>query len=171
VEAIRKSETELELLSRVESPLEAAGFRVVDLECRVGPRSMVRLFIERQGGMGIVNPTVSLEDCATATRLLEACEGWDDSLGRYELEVSSPGLDRRLRFRSDFESRVGEAVRVWLWEKLPGSGEKFRGTLVAVDGTGIEILVDSRSVAICWSLLRKAEAIWEPETASSKKRS
>lgn len=160
MEAIRKNEVESTLISRLEAPLAAAGYQVVDLECRQGPRSLVRIFIERQGATEAERAAVTLQDCTSVSRLLESVADWDGSLGKYDLEVSSPGLDRRLRKRSEFELWVRREIRVWLWEKLSGSGEKFRGVLTKVETDGIELEVDRKPVNVPWSLLRKAEGIW-----------
>src|SRR4051794_16535757 len=96
LESISKTPLELRILSLSENVLEPQGFRVVDVDCRVGHRSLLRIFIERAGSQ---NPT--LDDCASASRLLSAQLDTDEEIlpGAYDLEVSSPGLDRRLRLK------------------------------------------------------------------------
>jgi len=109
-------------LNGVLSPLlDAVGLELVDLELRPG---LVRVTVDRSGG-------VDLDALADANRVLSrAFDDLDPVPGRYTLEVSSPGVERRLRTPEQFDRAVGEVVSV---RTLPGTGEvrRVQGRLVS----------------------------------------
>jgi ribosome maturation factor RimP len=85
------------------------GLEFVDLEWRaIRPRGLLRLYVDKPGGVGI-------GDCERLSRelgdVLDAAAVID---GGYDLEVSSPGLDRQLRKEREFRWAVGKQVRCWL---------------------------------------------------------
>jgi len=98
---------------------------LVDLEVRGRPAATLRLFIDRSGG-------VDLELCAAVSHAL------DDVRERYSLEVSSPGLDRRLRKPAHFAAALGEEVAVKLTAPQEGRSN-VRGRLDGADERGIAI--------------------------------
>lgn len=107
------------------------GLELVDLEWRAhGPRGIVRVFIDRPGGVGIA-------DCERVSRELgDVLEVADVIPGAYDLQVSSPGLDRTLRKDRELRWAVGKRVRCWLRD----AGE-LTGRLVEVtdDQLGLEL--------------------------------
>src|SRR5687767_6805867 len=127
VVSIAKSESEKRILELCEKHLEPEGFRAVDVDCHLAGRSIVRIFIERivpSGG----DSTPSLENCASASRLLGPVLEADPMIpGAFDLEVSSPGLDRRLRLDKDFEQVVGEEVKLKLIERIESIGANLTG--------------------------------------------
>ena len=116
-------------LSRVESTLSAVlashGLSLVDLEYhREGRRWVLRLFVDKPGG-------VNVADCQRLSH--EAGDVLDVSgliEESYDLEVSSPGLDRELRSDREFTWATGKDVRCWLREAVEGQTE-LSGILVA----------------------------------------
>ena len=82
---------------------------IFDVEIAVeGPRTVIRVFIDREGG-------VELRDCVSFSRKLGAILEVEDPLdGPYSLEVSSPGMDRKLRRPKHFAACKGKRVRVSL---------------------------------------------------------
>jgi ribosome maturation factor RimP len=98
------------------------GLELVDLEWKGSrPRGVLRLFVDKPGGVGIGDCerlSRELGDVLDAAALIE---------GGYDLEVSSPGLDRQLRTEREFRWAVGKQVRCWLTD-----GRDVRGRLVAV---------------------------------------
>ena len=106
-------------------------------------RRTVRVFIDKPGG-------VNVDDCAVASRAMSAVldERTDLFRGRYFLEVSSPGAERRLRSREDFERFAGRKalLRVRSEEKgievLKGKIGEFKGDILGFeleDGTHIAV--------------------------------
>jgi ribosome maturation factor RimP len=125
------------LLALLEPPLTAMGYELVDLEVRVGGNGLLRIYIDREGG-------VDLEDCERVSRqigtLLDVEEPIPDS---YALEVSSPGLDRPLRTAAHFERFAGHEAKIRLAGPLEGR-RNFKGRLCGVEDDGILIDVDGR---------------------------
>src|SRR5512145_567247 len=79
-----------------------------------GPRTVIRVFIDREGGVGI-------GDCESFSRRLGAVLDVEDPVpGPYALEVSSPGVNRRLSKPRHFASAEGRRVRVTLAEPVGG---------------------------------------------------
>ncbi|HZD54669.1 MAG TPA: ribosome maturation factor RimP, partial [Candidatus Aquicultoraceae bacterium] len=123
---------------------------LVDLEiAREGPRSVVRVFLDREGG-------VTLRDCEAFSRRLGALLDVEDPVaGPYSLEVSSPGLNRRLKAPRHFAACRGKRVRVSLSSPVEGS-RNFRGILLGSDEEGIELERDGRSFRLPYRLMRRA---------------
>jgi ribosome maturation factor RimP len=116
------------------------SLEVVDVNItRDGGRAFLRISIDKEGG-------VTLDDCAQANELIgQVLEREDVVKGPYVLEVMSPGLDRPLRRRQDYERSRGRRVRVNL--KQPFEGERsMRGILRDVTegtmrlDTGLEVI-------------------------------
>src|SRR2546423_5293931 len=102
----RKEEI-LEKVRQLAAPLAAQeGLELVDVEIGGGHgRQTLRLFIDRPGG-------VSLDDCTSVSRALSTALDVEDPIqGAYDLEVSSPGLDRPLPTPEHFENYAGEKIR------------------------------------------------------------
>ncbi len=103
----RKEEI-VEKVRAIAAPLAAGeGLELVDVELAgAGGRTTLRLYIDRDGG-------VSLDDCTSVSRAVSAALDVEDPIqGAYDLEVSSPGLDRPLRTPEQFSKYAGENVRV-----------------------------------------------------------
>lgn len=121
-------------LSReIETRLEQLGFELVELE-RAGSRSrpILRLRIDRLDpaeGHG-----VSLDDCTRVSRALEAWLDEEPDLPeRYVLEVSSPGVERPLVRRRDFERFAGEEIAIHGKGAIHGGSKRVEGTLLGID--------------------------------------
>ena len=99
------------------------GFELVELEFgQSDDNGLLRLYIDQEGG-------VSLDDCTHVSRMFGALLDVEDPIpGRYSLEISSPGLTRRLNRPQDFQTRLGETVKVKLAKPLNGR-RSFKGTL------------------------------------------
>ena len=122
-----------ELQEVLESALQEGGYELVDLE-RAGHRSrpILRLRIDRldaEPGAGI-----TVDDCARASRQLEeVLDAREDLLQSYILEVSSPGVERPLRKRRDFERAVGLEICVRGYQPLVEGSKRVEGVLLDVE--------------------------------------
>jgi ribosome maturation factor RimP len=116
---------------------------------REGPRTFLRVFVEREGG-------VPLSDIATFSRRFGAVLEVEDPMdGPYVLEVSSPGVTRRLRRPEHFERSLGKRVRVTL--TAPREGRRnLVGELSGCDGGGIEVVADGTTYRVPYGEIRKA---------------
>lgn len=124
---------------------------IVDIELAGNARrTVVRIFLDKPGG-------VTLEDCTRFSRALSAVLDVEEPIRtQYVLEVSSPGLDRPLKSKKDFNRSVGKLVRIVTREKI--DGESFLiGRIQAVDEDTVAVLVDgSREVSIPFEQISKA---------------
>jgi len=95
--------------------LKEENLELVDLEFSPsGSRSLLRIYVDKAGG-------VTIDECANLSRKVSDFLDMEDLIPhRYNLEVSSPGLDRPLVKREDFIRKVGEKVRVFLKEPVDG---------------------------------------------------
>ena len=129
------------LIELLEPTLQTLGYELIDLDARVGSNGLLRLYIDKE-------PQVTLEDCEFVSRQIGAFLDVEDPLpGQYVLEVSSPGIDRRLRTAEHFARYVGEEVKVEMSSPLEGR-RRFRGWLRTVQDETLELEVDKR----IWSL-------------------
>lgn len=146
----------------VRRTVEQLGYEFVDLEVS-GRARLLRVFLDRHPAPGQALPApgtgVTIDDCVAVsnqlTRVLEV-EGVDYD----RLEVSSPGLDRPLRSRGDFQRFMGSKASITL--RVPLNGRKrFVGTLV---GLGEEaVAVDMEGVAVQLPLVDIDKARLVPE--------
>ena len=117
------------------------GLELVDIEyLREGPNWIVRVFIDKPGG-------VNLDDCSALSHALGPALDVDDVVGTaYSLEVSSPGLERPLKKPKDFERFAGKRVKIKTFAPLPsttGAGQKnFQGVLLGIKDDRVELEAD-----------------------------
>lgn len=124
---------------------------LVDVEVRGRPASTLTLFIDRPGG-------VDLDLCAAVSQSLEELRE------RYALEVSSPGLDRRLRKPAHFAAALGSEVAVTLARPIEGR-RNYRGHLAAADDQSITLTLEGGSSAtLPLASLGKAHVVYNHET-------
>ncbi|HKU22394.1 MAG TPA: ribosome maturation factor RimP [Terriglobales bacterium] len=110
----------------VERVAASRGLEVVELEFRGGGKSrMLRVFIDKPGG-------VTHEDCANVSHEVGTILDVEDAVpgGSYLLEISSPGLDRKLARPEDYQRFTGSLVKVTTREPVEGS-RHFQGRLEA----------------------------------------
>ncbi len=142
----------------IEPLLEERGYELVDFEIsRQGKRLLLRFFIDRlEGG-------ITVDELAEVNRELGALldlEG--EIIESYILEVSSPGLNRRLRKVKDFQKYLNRIVLVEAKEKI-GERRNFRGVLLGADEQGITLLVEGESVFIPHSQIKRANLEYQFE--------
>lgn len=134
-----KDDLQARLEAMARQAAAARGVEMVELvHRRQGRHSVLRLDIDRPG-----TPGVTLEDCEGVSRELEAILDADDPFGEtpYDLQVSSPGLDRPIRTPDDVRRNLGR--RVVVNARAPIDGKRtFKGTLAAGDGAGYRVLRD-----------------------------
>ena len=150
---------ELELL--LLPAIVSLGYELTDLEVKVGGRDgVVRLFIDHPDGIG-------LDDCEAVSREVSAILDVEDPIpGNYNLEVSSPGLDRRLRTREHFERFAGEEVRIKM--RVPIEGRRnYRGVIGAADDTNVDVEVDGVVHQLPIADIASARLIPSGETVST----
>jgi len=128
-----------ELVKLLEPTIERLGYQLWDLEVKLGGKhGVLRVFIDKPDGIG-------LDDCEKVSLAVSALLDVEDPRpGHYELEVSSPGLDRKLTKIEHFQRFEGEIVKVQMRFPIEGR-RRFRGTLVSSDDENIVVDVDGVS--------------------------
>ena len=116
-----------------EPVIEKAGFKLVRLRVMGGAAKTLQVMAERPDG------SMDVEGCATLSRvLLDFIEAEDPIEGDYEIEVSSPGIDRPLTRLSDFARWSGHEAKIELNTLIEGR-KRFRATLLGLDGQDVVI--------------------------------
>ena len=133
------SMTSDELAKLLEPAIVRLGYELWNLELKVGGKhGVLRLFIDKADGVG-------LADCEKVSLAVSALLDVEDPLpNHYDLEVSSPGLDRRLVKVEHFQRFMGETLKVQMRFPIEGR-RRFRGTLVSSDDENIVVEVDGES--------------------------
>lgn len=136
--------------------IQARGLSLVDLEVRGnGRRTVVRIYVDRPGG-------VTIDDCQGLSREVgDLIDVADVVPGSYDLEVSSPGLDRELRRDREFRWATGRLVRLWTREPVAGHRE-LSGRLVLVDEAALMLATPDGPREVSRSLVTKARLDVEP---------
>ena len=132
------------LLEEYTEGRELAIYKVVYK--KEGPDWVLRVFLDKP--MGAESEYVSIEECEEATRYLSEKLDELDIIDRsYNLEVSSPGLDRELIHESDFVRFAGREVEVKTYQQIDGS-KNFEGTLVSKENGIVTIDTGAKRLEI-----------------------
>ena len=120
----------------IDPVLHQLGFRLVRVRVSGAEGCTVQIMAERPDG------SMQLEDCEAISRALSPVLDVADPIDRaYRLEISSPGIDRPLVRRSDFERYSGHLVKIDMAVAHEGR-KRFRGTLGAVEGDRVHLRRD-----------------------------
>jgi ribosome maturation factor RimP len=112
----------------VEPVIEGLGYRLVRVRISGSDGCTVQVMAERSDG------TMTIDDCEAASRALSPVLDEFDPIDRaYRLEISSPGIDRPLVRKSDFERYANNVVKIEMAVAAYGR-KRFRGTLLGVEG-------------------------------------
>ncbi len=126
------------------------GIELVDIEYRRESRGWVlRLYLDKEGG-------ITLDDCKRVSQEVGRILDVEDFIQTpYTLEVSSPGLSRRLKSEKDFMKYRGHLVKVKTFAPLENR-RQFKGTLLGISEGRLEIESDGRIIQIPLSNIAKA---------------
>ncbi len=131
-----------EIADRIRSTIEAMGFELIRVKISGGRVKTLQVMVERGDG------SLSVEDCAEVSRALSAYMDVEDPVpGEYILEVSSPGVDRPLVKREDYERFAGHMAKIKLSTPLEGR-KRFVGTLLGVEGDTVALTLKEEAGAV-----------------------
>jgi ribosome maturation factor RimP len=124
--------------SIAEPVIEQLGYRLVRVKISGADGCTVQIMAERPDG------TMVVEDCETISRALSPVFDLADPVNRpYRLEISSPGIDRPLVRKSDFDRYAGSLVKIET--EIPIDGRKrFRGQLLGTEGEAAKLRQDGK---------------------------
>lgn len=150
------------LRALLEPTLERLGFDLVAVELAGGRRRRtLRLTIDKPGGVGA-------DDCARVShRVSPVLDAEDPISGAYDLEVSSPGIDRPLQRRTDFARFRGYRARIRLEEGLPR--RRYTGALAGFDGDDLQVDIDGEIHRIPFASIAAAHLELDLEAFASLK--
>jgi len=134
---LKRDELQRHLEQVAESVAAAAGVEIFEVELKgSGSARLLRVTIDKPEG-------VTLDDCAAVSREMEAILDAEDPIQNpYELQVSSPGIERELRRFKDWERFQGKKAKVVLKQPAAGDLKTFDGMIAGAvsDETGAQTL-------------------------------
>ena len=144
---------EQKLQDLLQGSVEDLGCELWGIECqRIGRYLTVRLFIDKEGG-------VTVDDCADVSRQVSAVLDVEDPIAdKYNLEVSSPGLDRPLFTLAQYTRYVGQEIVVHL--RIPvADRRKWQGELTKIENDMITLIVDKQEQVLTFGNIQKANVV------------
>jgi ribosome maturation factor RimP len=156
VQATAGQPMELERIrDAAERAARTAGVEVVDVEWKIGKQRFLRVYIDKPEG-------VSHSDCQAVSEQLGVLLDVEDLVPgpRYILEVSSPGLDRKLTRAADFERFVGRLARISTVQPVENS-TFFEGRLAGHADGLVKMEVKGRIIELPLAGIRKANLVVE----------
>ncbi|BBF05753.1 TPA: ribosome maturation factor RimP [Haemophilus influenzae] len=144
---------EQNLQEMLQDAVEDLGCELWGIECQRAGRFMtVRLFIDKDDG-------VTVDDCADISRQVSAILDVEDPIAdKYNLEVSSPGLDRPLFTLLQFERYIGQDIAVHL--RIPVmERRKWQGKLERIEKDMITLIVDNQEQILVFGNIQKANVV------------
>jgi len=144
-----------QLTELIQPVVEGLGCELWGIERQSSGRSStLKVYIDAEVG-------VDIEDCARISRQLSSLLDVEEPLkGEYTLEVSSPGMDRRLFRQDQFEAFAGSKVRIQLKRSYEGQ-RKYSGLLKGVDGDEVILGFDDEEILFPLEAIEKANVIPE----------
>ena len=144
---------EQNLQEMLQGAVEDLSCELWGIECQRAGRFMtVRLFIDKEGG-------VTVDDCADVSRQVSAILDVEDPIAdKYNLEVSSPGLDRPLFTLPQFERYIGQDISVHL--RIPVmERRKWQGKLERIENDMVTLIVDGQEQVLVFGNIQKANVV------------
>jgi ribosome maturation factor RimP len=138
--------------------LAEMGYDIVRVQLSGERRAKLQLMVERQDGGGM-----TVDDCAIVSRAVEAILDVADPIaGAYVLETSSPGIDRPLTRRGDFERFAGFDARIEM--RMPVDGRRrFSGRLLGLEGDLVRLATEGGEIALPIADMAKAKLVLTDE--------
>jgi ribosome maturation factor RimP len=139
------------------------GLEIFDVEWKIGKQRLLRVYIDRLPGPQ--NPEglgVTHKDCERVSEQLSVILDVEDLIPgpSYVLEVSSPGLDRKLIKPADYERFVGRLAKVWMTDPIENQNY-FEGRLAGYADGMVKLNVRDRELAVPFAGIKKANLVVE----------
>ncbi len=139
------------------------SFNIVGLEHGSNPKNPVLvIYMDKQSG-------IAVEDCERVSREVAALLDVEDPIpGHYNLEISSPGLDRPLFTLEQFDQFSGEQARITLYAPQDGR-RKFKGEILGTDGDQVKLNQDGLEVLLELGNITKARLVPDYDNLFTKR--
>jgi len=131
-----------QLWDLLEPVITGLGYELVEIEYQPNPKhGVLRIYIDQQQG-------ITVDDCKQVSDQVSALLDVEDPIpGHYNLEVSSPGLDRPLRTIRDYERFTGEIARIRLGMPIGGQ-RNFKGRLAGIENDAVRLDCENGQVTL-----------------------
>jgi ribosome maturation factor RimP len=142
-----------QLVGLIKPVVEAMGYGLLGIEyVKQGRYSLLRLYIDKEGG-------IDLTDCEKVSHQVTGTLDVEDPIqGAYNLEVSSPGMDRPLFTLEQFKRHKGEKVKLLLASMLEGR-RKFSGRIIDVEKNHVVIEAEGNQIEIPADAIQQARIV------------
>ncbi len=132
---------------------DSEGLELIQVEYqRESSGRILRLYVDKSGG-------IRLDDCVEVSRQLsDILDVHLEDIGPYNLEVTSPGPDRPLARKRDFDRYEGNRVKIKTFQPLDGR-KNFTGVLLGISNDVVSLEIDGQIVAIAYVDISKARLI------------
>lgn len=143
-----------EIWNLLEPVVAAQGMEILEIEYRRESMGWVlRIFIDSERG-------IAVDDCAAISRLTSDLLDVSDLIQtHYNLEISSPGVDRPLRKLEQFQKYIGDVIEVRTISPLQGR-RNFKGLLQSASSEGVGMECDGKSYSIPLDLIERARLLY-----------
>jgi ribosome maturation factor RimP len=142
------------IVALIEPAAEALGYRLVRVRVSGLRRKRLQIMAERLSDGQMV-----VDDCARLSRTVsQLLDEHDPIQGEYDLEVSSPGIDRPLMRVEDFERFIGHAAKLETNAMIDGQ-KRFKGEIVGVEGDAIRLATERGEVKLKFTALHDARLV------------
>ncbi len=136
----------------ISAPVEALGYELVGIEFVRSRTSILRIYIDSEDG-------INVDDCADVSHQVSAVMDVEDPITvPYNLEVSSPGLDRPLFTAEHYERYAGDEVTLVLRMAVQNR-RKWQGIIKSVEGEMITVNVEGKDEVFALSNIQKANLV------------
>jgi ribosome maturation factor RimP len=139
------------------------GLEIFDVEWKIGKQRLLRVYIDRlPGPENSEGAGISHKDCEGVSEQLSVILDVEDLVPgpSYVLEVSSPGLDRKLLKPADYERFSGRLAKIWTSEPIENQ-KYFEGRLGGFADGAVMLKVDEREIKVPFAEIRKANLVVE----------
>jgi ribosome maturation factor RimP len=133
--------------------LEDMGYELVRVRLMSGKSTILQVMADKPNG------GIEVDDCAEISNAISATLDVEDPiLDAYNLEVSSPGIDRPLTRLKDFDTFEGYEVKIETDELIDGR-RRFKGQLAGIDGTEVLINIEEGTIGLQFDWLSDAKLV------------
>lgn len=141
-----------EIRALLQPVVEAMGYELWGLEYLQGRGAVLRLYIDREDG-------ITVDDCSLVSHQVSGVLDVEDPIpGEYNLEISSPGLDRPLFTLEQFARYVGDEVQLRLLAPVAGK-RRLKAVLLAVEGDDLVLEVEGEPVRVPFTQVDRANLV------------
>lgn len=151
------------LIQLLQPLVEDLGYEFVGLERRSNPKNAgLAIYIDRPGG-------IAVEDCERVSREVAALLDVEDPIpGQYNLEISSPGLDRPLFTLEQFARFSGEVAQLTVFAPVAGR-RKFKGEILGTEDGKVRLDQDGTEVELEMGNIAKARLVPDYDSLFTKR--